>query len=149
MRAVVQRVSHARVEVDGGVIGEIGKGLLVLLGCGHGDGPEDRAYIVNKILTLRIFSDDEGKMNLAVTDVGAQVLVVSQFTLFGDARKGRRPSFMDAMAPDLARAMVDEVVRDLVAGGARVATGEFGADMDVISLNQGPVTILLDSRRTF
>ena len=150
MRAVVQRVTRASVTVEGRVTGAIERGLLVLLGAGAGDGDGDLAYLVDKIAHLRIFPDDAGKMNRSVLDVGGGVLVVSQFTLYGDARQGRRPAFTGALEPVAARALY---VRSLEAfrtiGVARVEAGEFGADMKVELLNDGPVTILLDSRKLF
>jgi len=149
VRAVVQRVTRASVTVAERVTGEIGQGLLVLLGVDHGDGPSDLHYISSKIRDLRIFADDEGKMNRSVLDLQASVLVVSQFTLSGDARNGRRPSFASAAPPQIARALYEDVVRELTASGLRVATGEFQATMQVSLVNDGPVTILLDSRKTF
>ena len=154
MRAVVQRALSARVTVDGRVTGEIGRGLLAFVGVEQGDGPPDVDYIASKIRDLRIFEDegDEAgrkRMNRSVTDVGGAVLVVSQFTLAGDARNGRRPSFITAAAPELARALYEDVVRQLSACGLHVETGEFQAMMQVALVNDGPVTILLDSRRTF
>jgi D-tyrosyl-tRNA(Tyr) deacylase len=149
MRAVVQRVSSAKVTVDDRVTGEIGAGLLVLLGVEQGDGPPDLQYITAKIRDLRIFADAAGKMNLSVLDTSGAVLVVSQFTLSGDARNGRRPSFATAAPPQIARALYEEVVRELKASGLRVETGEFQAMMQVALVNDGPVTILLDSRKTF
>ena len=149
MRAVVQRVTSARVTVDDRVTGEIAAGLLVLLGVEDGDGPSDVQYIASKIRDLRIFSDDAGKMNLSVLDRQGAVLVVSQFTLAGDARNGRRPSFASAAPPQIARAMYEDVVRELKSSGLRVETGEFQAMMQVALVNDGPVTILLDSRKTF
>lgn len=149
MRAVVQRVSSASVTVAERVTGEIGPGLLVLLGVEQGDGPADLQYIASKLRDLRIFADDDGKMNRSVLDVQGSVLVVSQFTLSGDARNGRRPSFAAAAPPQVARALYEEVVRELAASGLRVATGEFQAMMQVSLVNDGPVTILLDSRKTF
>ena len=149
MRAVVQRVTTARVTVDERVTGEIAAGLLVLLGVQEGDGPSDVQYIASKIRDLRIFSDDAGKMNLSVLDRQGAVLVVSQFTLSGDARNGRRPSFASAAPPQIARAWYEDVVRELKTSGLRVETGEFQAMMQVALINDGPVTILLDSRRTF
>lgn len=149
MRAVVQRVSEASVTVDGHVVGAIGDGLLVLLGCGHEDGDRDIEYLASKILGLRIFEDDGGRMNRSVLDAGGAVLLVSQFTLYGDCRKGRRPSFVAAMAPELASPMVDRFADRLREGGVEVATGVFGADMDVRLLNRGPVTLMLDSAKTF
>ena len=149
MRAVVQRVSSARVTVDQRVTGEIGAGLLVLVGVEQGDGPADVQYISSKIRDLRIFPDDAGKMNLSVLDRPGAVLVVSQFTLAGDARNGRRPSFASAAAPQMAKALYEDVVRELSASGLTVATGEFQAMMQVALVNDGPVTILLDSRKLF
>jgi len=149
MRAVVQRVSSAKVTVDDRVTGEIAAGLLVLLGVEQGDGPTDFQYISAKIRDLRIFADEAGKMNLSVLDTRGAVLVVSQFTLSGDARNGRRPSFATAAPPQIARALYEEVVRELKASGLRVETGEFQAMMQVALVNDGPVTILLDSRKTF
>lgn len=149
MRAVVQRVSSAKVTVGDRVTGEIGRGLLVLLGVEQSDGPADVQYISAKIRDLRIFADDNEKMNLSVFDTQGSVLVVSQFTLSGDARNGRRPSFVSAAPPQIARALYEEVVRELTASGLRVATGEFQAMMQVALVNDGPVTILLDSRKTF
>ena len=149
MRAVVQRVSSAKVTVEDRVTGEIGRGLLVLLGVEQSDGPADVQYISTKIRDLRIFADDNGKMNRSVFDTQGSVHVVSQFTLSGDARNGRRPSFVSAAPPQIARALYEEVVRELTASGLRVATGEFQAMMQVALVNDGPVTILLDSRKTF
>jgi len=150
MRAVVQRVKRASVTVDTRVTGAIERGLLVFLGAGHGDGPTDLAYLVDKITNLRIFPDDAGKMNRSVLDVGGAVLVVSQFTLYGDVRQGRRPAFTSALEPVAARALYEQSLDALrTAGVAQVAAGEFGADMAVDLLNDGPVTILLDSRKLF
>jgi D-aminoacyl-tRNA deacylase len=149
MRAVVQRVTSARVTVSERVTGEIAAGLLVLLGVEQGDGPPDVQYIAAKIRDLRIFPDEAGKMNRSLLDQHGAVLVVSQFTLSGDARNGRRPSFASAASPDIARALYEEVVRELQASGLRVETGEFQAMMQVALVNDGPVTILLDSRKTF
>lgn len=154
MRAVVQRVSTARVTVGERVTGEIGTGLLVLVGVEQGDGPADVAYIAAKVRDLRIFEDDgdeqgRKRMNRSVADIGGSVLVVSQFTLSGDVRNGRRPSFINAAAPELARALYEDVVRELQASGLTVATGEFQAMMQVGLINDGPVTILLDSRKVF
>jgi D-tyrosyl-tRNA(Tyr) deacylase len=149
MRAVVQRVTEASVVVNGQIIGAIGPGLLVLLGCENGDTDDDLNYIVTKTVAMRIFGDDDGKMNLSVLDRGAQVLLVSQFTLFGDMRKGRRPSFTQAMEPTAARDMYERAIRRFIDEGVRVATGQFAADMKVSLVNDGPVTILLDSRRGF
>jgi D-tyrosyl-tRNA(Tyr) deacylase len=150
MRAVVQRVSRASVTVDERVTGAIDVGLLVLLGAGAGDGPTDLAYIVDKIVNLRIFADDAGKMNRSVLDVGGGVLVVSQFTLFGDVRQGRRPAFTGALEPVAAKALYLQSLDAIRAAGVgRVEAGEFAADMRVELLNDGPVTILLDSRKLF
>jgi D-aminoacyl-tRNA deacylase len=150
MRAVVQRVSRAKVTVGDRITGSIDRGLLVLLGAGAGDGPADLAYTVDKIVNLRIFADDAGKMNRSVLDIGGGVLVVSQFTLYGDARQGRRPAFTGALEPVAAKALYEEsLVAIRAAGVARVEAGEFAADMQVELLNDGPVTILLDSRKGF
>ena len=147
MRAVVQRVSHAKVEVDGEITGAIDKGLLVYLGAGKGDGDDERAYVLSKVLGLRIFENAEGKMDQSVVDVGGALLVVSQFTLYGDVRKGRRPSFDGAMPPEDAEKAYDAFVRDARATGIEVQTGRFRAMMKVSSLNDGPVTIWIDSAR--
>ncbi len=149
MRAVIQRVTSARVTVDDRLIGEIGAGLLVLVGVDDGDGPADVQYVASKIRDLRIFADEAGKMNRSVLDCQGGVLVVSQFTLSGDARNGRRPSFASAAPPQIARALYEDVVRELKTSGLRVETGEFQAMMQVALVNDGPVTILLDSRKTF
>lgn len=150
MRAVVQRVSRASVTVEGRVTGAIERGLLVLLGAGAGDGANDLAYLVDKITHLRIFPDDAGKMNRSVLDVAGAVLVVSQFTLYGDARQGRRPAFTGALEPVAARALYEQCLAAIHAAGvAQVAAGEFGADMKLELVNDGPVTILLDSRKLF
>lgn len=149
MRAVVQRVSDAKVAVDGRVISSIGSGLLVLLGVGEGDREDDADYLARKIAELRIFEDDDGKMNRSVEEVGGAVLVVSQFTLYGDCRKGRRPSFSRAMTPETADRLVELVCRLLRDRGRRVESGRFGALMDVSLVNRGPVTFLLDSRKEF
>ncbi len=149
MRAVVQRVLEAKVTVDNATKGKIGKGLLVLLGVQEGDTREDVRFVVEKLIGLRCFADEEGKFNRSVEQVGGSVLVVSQFTLLGDCRKGRRPSFSDAARPDLAEALYKEVVAQIRAKGIPVETGEFGAHMLVSSINDGPVTLLLDSRRLF
>ena|SRR5687768_16588537 len=149
MRAVVQRVSSASVHVDGRQVGAIERGLLVLLGVGSHDGPADVEYVAGKVRELRIFPDDAGKTNRDVAEAGGAVLVVSQFTLFGDVRNGRRPSFVDAASPELARALYEGVAADLRGRGVRVETGEFRAHMDVSLVNDGPVTILLDSKKVF
>lgn len=150
MRAVVQRVTRAQVNVDGEIVGQIERGLCVLVGAGSRDTSTDVAYLVDKIANLRIFADDAGKMNRSVLDIGGGVLAVSQFTLFGDARKGRRPSFVHALEPVAAEALYDELVAGLRQSGIdRVATGVFRADMQVSLVNDGPVTILLDSTKSF
>ena len=149
MRAVVQRVKSASVTVDADVAGRIGSGLLVFVGVSHGDGPADLDYIASKIRELRIFPDDHGRMNRSVVETGGAVLVVSQFTLLADSRKGRRPSFDDAAPPALAESLYDGLVRKLRDQGLEVATGVFQAHMDVALVNDGPVTMLLDSRRLF
>ncbi|HTQ43040.1 MAG TPA: D-aminoacyl-tRNA deacylase [Polyangiaceae bacterium] len=145
MRAVVQRVKSARVEVDGAVIGAIDRGLLVYLGFGKGDTADDRAWVLSKIAGLRVFEDAAGKMNLGLQDVGGALLLVSQFTLYGDVRRGRRPSFDDAMPPEQAAAEYEAAVQDARATGLRVETGRFRADMQVFSVNDGPVTLWIDS----
>lgn len=149
MRAVVQRVSSASVTVDSRVVGEIGRGFLVLLGVGQGDGPDDARYVASKVAALRVFDDDEGKMNRAIGEVGGAVLLVSQFTLYGDARKGRRPSFDKAAPPAEGEAFYNEVAALLEQEGIPVARGVFRALMQVALVNDGPVTILLDSGKTF
>lgn len=149
MRAVVQRVGSASVDVDGITVAAIESGVLVFVGVGTDDGPADAQYIAGKVHDLRIFEDDDGRMNRSVADAGGAVLLVSQFTLQGDARKGRRPSFDGAARPDVARALYEDVARALRATGLRVETGVFQATMQVRLVNDGPVTILLDSRRTF
>ena len=149
MRAVVQRVSRASVKVEAGVVGEIAEGLLVLLGVAHDDSESDAAHLAEKIAGLRIFEDDDGKMNHSVVDVGGAVLAVSQFTLFGDVRKGKRPSFDEAARPEQARELYESFVAKVRALGLRCETGRFQEMMEVELVNQGPVTILLDSRKLF
>ncbi len=149
MRAVVQRVTESSVEVDGETLGEIGHGLLVLLGVASDDSEEDAAQLAKKVAQLRIFNDAGGKFNLSLEDVGGAILLISQFTLFGDARKGNRPSFIAAARPEQAVPLYESVARHLRDRGITVATGEFGAHMDVHLTNDGPVTILLDTRKTF
>ena len=145
MRAVVQRVKEASVTVEGERVSAQGPGLLVLLGVGKGDGSADVAWMVEKLATLRIFEDAGGKMNLSLEDTHRALIVVSQFTLYGDARKGRRPSFTDAEEPERARALYEQVCAGLRARGLSVGTGRFAADMQVALVNDGPVTLLLDS----
>ncbi|MBI2682353.1 MAG: D-tyrosyl-tRNA(Tyr) deacylase [Acidobacteriales bacterium] len=149
MRAVIQRVSRARVTAGNEVTGQIGQGLLVLLGVGQGDTEAAADYLVEKILGLRIFEDADGKMNLSVVDAGGAVLVVSQFTLYGDARKGKRPSFDQAARPDDANRLYEYFVAKVRERGVECATGKFQAMMDVEMINTGPVTILLDSEKLF
>jgi D-aminoacyl-tRNA deacylase len=149
MRAVVQRVSRARVTVDARSTGQIERGLVVLLGVGSGDSEADAEYLAEKIAALRIFGDAEGKMNLNVADAGGAVLAVSQFTLYGDARRGKRPSFDAAARPELARTLYEDFVERVRALGLRCETGQFQADMQLELVNDGPVTILLDSGKTF
>jgi D-tyrosyl-tRNA(Tyr) deacylase len=149
MRAVLQRVSRARVLVDGSVIGEIGPGLVVLVAVGREDVSATAAAMAEKIVNLRIFADDQGKMNRSVLDTGGAILAISQFTLYGDARGQRRPSFIQAAPPELGKALYDEFVVALRALGVRVETGVFQAHMSLELTNDGPVTILLDSDKTF
>jgi D-tyrosyl-tRNA(Tyr) deacylase len=149
MRACVQRVSQAQVSVAGEICGQIGPGLVVLLGVAVGDTLEDTRSMAEKVVTLRIFDDADGKMNLALGDVSGALLVVSQFTLLGDCRKGRRPSYVDAAPPELAEVMYLEFVAMARQLGVDVATGKFRQHMEVSLTNDGPVTLLLDSRRTF
>ncbi|NLV73147.1 MAG: D-tyrosyl-tRNA(Tyr) deacylase [Chloroflexi bacterium] len=149
MRALIQRVSQASVSVDGRQLGTIGAGLVVLLGIHSSDGTHELAWMAEKIVNLRIFSDDEGRFNRSLLDVGGEVLLISQFTLYGDARRGRRPSFSDAAAPELAAPLVDQMAIALrQAGVVKVACGQFGAHMQVALVNDGPVTLMLDSAVT-
>lgn len=149
MRAVVQRVSRASVTVDGKIVGEIARGFLVLLGVAEDDTQDDVIYLANKVAGLRVFEDDAGKMNLALNDIGGALLVVSQFTLLGDCRKGRRPSFVHAAEPSKADALYGSFVAELRGQGFVVETGRFQQHMDVELVNDGPVTLLLDSRKEF
>jgi D-aminoacyl-tRNA deacylase len=149
VRAVVQRVSRAEVRVQGEVTGRIAKGLLVLAATAVDDTDADIAYTVDKIVNLRIFPDEAGNMNLALNDVGGALLIVSQFTLYGDCRKGRRPSFIQAMGPEPAERMYEKFVAAARAAGVPVETGRFRAMMDVELVNDGPVTLLIDSRKVF
>lgn len=144
MRAVVQRVTRAAVRVDGETVGEIGRGLLVLVGAAAGDGPADAAALAEKLAGLRIFPDDEGLMNRSVVEAGGAVLVVSQFTLYGDVRRGRRPSFTAAAPPEAAEPLVGLVAEGLQQAGVPCATGRFRAHMEVELLNDGPVTLVLE-----
>jgi D-aminoacyl-tRNA deacylase len=149
MRAVVQRVSRAQVSVAGEIVGQIGAGLLVFLGVGRDDTEADARYLAGKITGLRVFEDDQEKMNSSVVDVGGSVLAVSQFTLYGDVRRGKRPSFDDAAPPEKARELYEFFVEQIRAAGVRCETGRFQATMKVELVNEGPVTILLDSRKIF
>lgn len=147
MRAVVQRVTSADVKIDGEVKGKIDNGFMVLLGVGNGDTEEDMKYIADKIINLRVFSDENDKMNLSLADVGGSMLVISQFTLYGDCSHGRRPYFGDAMEPVGANKMYEDFVAYVRDKGIHTETGEFGADMKVSLANDGPVTIILESKK--
>jgi D-tyrosyl-tRNA(Tyr) deacylase len=149
MRAVVQRVASASVEVDGASVGAIGRGLLVLVGVGRDDGKADSDWIASKIRDVRVFDDEAGRMNRSVGEVGGGVLLVPQFTLYADCRKGRRPSFDAAAPPEVGQPLYEDVVRVLAASGLHVETGVFRAMMRVVLVNDGPVTLLLDSKRRF
>jgi D-tyrosyl-tRNA(Tyr) deacylase len=149
MRAVLQRVTRACVRVEGKTVGEIEKGLVVLLGVARDDEERDTLYLVEKVLNLRIFEDREGRMNFSVLETGGALLVVSQFTLYGDVRRGRRPGWIEAAEPELALRLYEFFVNEARRGGLRVATGEFRRMMEVELVNDGPVTILLDSRKLF
>ena len=149
MRAVVQRVTRASVKVDSELIGEIGKGVMVLLGVGNDDTESDVLFLVDKIIGLRIFEDKQEKMNLALEDVEGSILVVSQFTLHGDCRKGRRPAFTAAANAEVAKTLYEKFVELCRQRGVNTRTGKFGADMAVELINDGPVTLLLDSKKTF
>jgi D-tyrosyl-tRNA(Tyr) deacylase len=149
MRAVVQRVKIAKVMVDGVIVGEIGKGVLIFLGVGVGDTIDDADYLASKIVHLRIFADDEGKMNLSLLETGGEALVVSQFTLWGDCKKGRRPSFVRAADPAVANDLYQKFIFFLKEKSIQVAEGRFQEMMDVYLVNDGPVTLLLDSARNF
>lgn len=149
MRAVVQRVKRGSVTVAERTLGQIARGFVVLLGVGSDDTPDDALYLAEKVANLRVFEDEAGKMNLSLLEVGGEVLVVSQFTLYGDARKGRRPSFAQAAPPELGKRLYEQFIAELRRQGLSVAHGEFGAQMLVEILNDGPVTILLDSKKLF
>ncbi|ADO84556.1 D-aminoacyl-tRNA deacylase [Ilyobacter polytropus] len=145
MRVVVQRVTKAQVSVEGNVIGKIKEGLLILLGITHGDNEKDTKWLVNKISGLRIFSDGNGKMNKSIEDIEGEILLISQFTLYGDARKGRRPSFIEAAKPDIAVPLYNKFIDLVKEKNIKISVGEFGADMKVELLNDGPVTMIIDS----
>ena len=149
MRAVVQRVSRASVTVDEDIIAEMGRGLVALVGVGEEDGGEDVDYLARKLVGLRVFEDDAGKMNLSVQDVGAGIMIVPQFTLYGDCRRGRRPSFDASAPPDRAEELYDRLVEDVRGRGPEVETGEFKSYMELELVNDGPVTLLLDSKKNF
>lgn len=149
MRAVVQRVKRSSVKVNGETIGEISKGINVLVGITKDDNDEDLKYIKEKIFNLRIFSDENDKMNLSVKDVKGELLIISQFTLYGDARKGRRPSFIEALGGEEAVKLYNDFIDLCKTEGLKIQTGEFGADMEVEIINDGPVTLLLDSKKNF
>lgn len=149
MRAVVQRVDKAAVRVDGQVVGQIDRGFLVLLGVGKDDNVDDVRYLAEKIVNLRVFDDEQGKMNLSLLDVGGQMLVVSQFTLYGDCRRGRRPSYSDSAPPDVAKELYEAFIEEVKKYGVHVETGIFAAHMLVEIHNNGPVTLLLDSKKLF
>ncbi|KJR48541.1 D-tyrosyl-tRNA(Tyr) deacylase [Desulfosporosinus sp. I2] len=149
MRSVVQRVKRASVTVNGQTVGQITDGLLVLLAVGQGDSVNDLTWMVDKLVGLRIFEDEEGKMNRSILDMGGELLVVSQFTLYGDCRKGKRPSFSSAAPPEQAKEMFEKSVEAIRSYGLKVETGIFQAEMDVELINDGPVTILLDSEKKF
>lgn len=149
MRGVVQRVKRAHVSVDEKIIGQIDYGIVLLLGVEENDDEKDLEYMTDKVVNLRIFEDDEGKMNRSLLDVSGSILVVSQFTLHGDARKGRRPSFIAAARPEKAIPLYEKFIQNMRNQGIKTQTGEFGADMEVMILNNGPVTILLDSKKVF
>ncbi|NOX62424.1 MAG: D-tyrosyl-tRNA(Tyr) deacylase [Chloroflexi bacterium] len=148
MRLVIQRVSEASVTVDGRVVGSIGRGYLVLIGVTHEDGVEQADWLARKVAGLRLFEDEKGLTNLSLADVGGEVLVVSQFTLYADARKGRRPSFVKAARPELAEPLIERFCKTLAAQGLRVATGAFRAHMQVALVNDGPVTLILERHAT-
>lgn len=146
MKVVIQRAKHAQVTVDNEIVGKISNGLVLLIGITHDDNDEDLRYMVDKIANLRIFEDENNKMNLSLLDVEGEILSISQFTLYGDCRKGRRPNFMNAAKPDYAEQLYDQFNQTLREKGINVATGMFGAMMDVTFTNDGPVTLILDSK---
>ena len=148
MRAVIQRVSSGSVTIDGKVVGKIGKGLVILLGVKNGDSETDAKSLADKCVNLRIFNDEDGKFNLSALDVGGELLAISQFTLYGDTRKGRRPSFIEAAQPEISEPLYEKFVEYLQESGLKVATGKFGAMMQVEINNDGPVTIIAESKET-
>ena len=147
MRALIQRVKEASVKIDGEIVGSIGNGMLILLGVKNGDTQAEADFLADKCLGLRIFSDAEGKMNLSAEDVGGEFLVVSQFTLYGNAMKGKRPSYIDAARPEVSEPLYEYFVARLRAAGKKVETGQFGADMQVSLINDGPVTLMIEKER--
>ncbi len=147
MRALIQRVKEASVKIDGEIVGSIGNGMLILLGVKNGDTQAEADFLADKCLGLRVFSDAEGKMNLSVEDVGGEFLVVSQFTLYGNAMKGKRPSYIDAARPEVSEPLYEYFVARLRASGRKVETGQFGADMQVSLINDGPVTLMIEKER--
>ena len=149
MRAVVQRVKESSVKIDGGIVGKINKGFNVLIGIAKDDTVDDLKYIKDKIMNLRVFEDENDKMNLSIKDVNGELLIVSQFTLYGDCRKGRRPNFMNALSGEEAEKLYEEFLRMIREEDIVVETGVFGADMEVSIINDGPVTLLIDSKKTF
>lgn len=149
MRAVVQRVTEASVNVDGDIVGKINEGLLVFVGVGDEDGDKDLDYILDKIVGLRIFQDEQDKMNLSITDIKGELLIISQFTLYGDARKGKRPSFSKSGKPEIGEKYYNELISRTKKLGIKTESGVFGAHMDISLINNGPVTILLDSKKGF
>ncbi|NLZ49599.1 MAG: D-tyrosyl-tRNA(Tyr) deacylase [Clostridiales bacterium] len=149
MRAVVQRVTSSNVKVGGAIVGEIGKGIMVLIGISKDDTMEDIIYTKDKLINLRIFEDSEGKMNLSLKDIGGELLIVSQFTLYGDCRKGRRPNFMEALSGEEANKLYEAFVEECKKEELTVQTGVFGANMEVNIVNDGPVTLLIDSKKNF
>lgn len=147
MRALIQRVSQGSVTIEGKVVGKIGTGIVLLLGIKNGDNLEDIKYIANKCVNLRIFNDENGNLNKSLLEIGGEMLIISQFTLYGDARKGRRPGFSDAAPPEIAEPLYNDFVSEVRRSNVRVATGEFGAMMQILIKNEGPVTLMIESRQ--
>ncbi|MCA9733017.1 MAG: D-tyrosyl-tRNA(Tyr) deacylase [Deferribacteres bacterium] len=147
MRALIQRVSQGSVTIEGKVVGKIGTGIVLLLGIKNGDNLEDIKYIANKCVNLRIFNDESGNLNKSLLEIGGEMLIISQFTLYGDARKGRRPGFSDAAPPEIAEPLYNDFVSEVRRSNVRVATGEFGAMMQILIKNEGPVTLMIESRQ--